>query len=262
MKKLQPSVGAAAYERATTPKIIATLALVFGLLILAPVPAQAGEAVISKVSVAPATFYPLVRDGYRDTTTIRFRQSTRARMVMRVFNSNRVNIATDRYGYQGAGRHRVRWNGRNRQGNRVRPGVYTIALTGTTRGGRDRTVRRRVRVETDTVTRRRTVSRNGADTLRRQRRGSCHFVRWGPELQLDCWGGRYARATYQFRLPASARNITWDVYGTRGCCSDGRVRFRGWRVNNRAVRVSTTVTNWRSYEVREVAVTYSYRKRR
>lgn len=243
-------------------KLLTAFALVLGLLMLAPVPAQAGEAVISDVSVSPATFYPLVRDGYRDTTTIRFRQNTRARLVMRILNSNGVNVLTDRYGYDNAGGYRIRWNGKNRRGDRVRPGRYTFVLTGTTEGGRDRTVRRRVTVTTDTVTRRKTVSRNGSDTLRRQRRGNCHFVRWGSELQLDCWGGRYARATYQFRLPASARNINWDVSGSRGCCSDGRVRFRGWRVNNRAVRVSTTVTNWRSYTVRDVAVTYSYDKRR
>ena len=117
--------------------------------------------------------------------------------------------------------------------------------------------------KTDTVTRRITKTRNGFETSSRVGSPSCYIDRdwYGNGLELDCWGGRQAVANYGFVLPHNASNVTWNVAGVRGCCSNGRVARTGTRTGDH-FNVRVRVTNWASYTVNRVNVTYSTTVRR
>ena len=82
---------------------------------------------------------------------------------------------------------------------------------------------------------------------------------------LDCWGGRYAIARYNFGVPASAFSFRWTVRGTptgADLCCDGRITRTGHRIKPRLFQVRVRVTGWRAYEIRGVSLTYTYKVRR
>jgi hypothetical protein len=78
---------------------------------------------------------------------------------------------------------------------------------------------------------------------------------------LDCWGGRYARATYTLRTPVSAKSVSYRVTGSRtgaDICCDGRITKSGKRAKNkRSFAVTVRVNGWRAYEIRRAKVAYS-----
>jgi flagellar hook assembly protein FlgD len=225
--------------------------------------------VIDRVSVSPETFYPRVRDGFRDTTRIRYRLSERAKVVATVVNRDGRIVRRAKLGYQAGhagwatGRHHWRWNGRNKAGAKVAVGRYFVEITGRTVQGATRSVRRSVKVTTDVVTRRDSVIKAGVSTSSTDKTNDCYVERYlRPELQLDCWGGAYAEATYLFKIPRNAFDVRWGVSGYQGCCDEGTITKTATRVKPHLVRVHVKVTNWRQYTVRRVGVFYKHEVRR
>jgi hypothetical protein len=101
----------------------------------------------SKVSVAPSTFYPFKKDGYRDVTKMTYRPSHEARIVARVRNGKGKLVRTVKVGLRRPARHTFTWNGKA-GGKLVKPGKYRIHITGTpTNGGVGRSVSREVVVK-------------------------------------------------------------------------------------------------------------------
>ena len=153
----------------------------------------------------------------------------------------------------------VTWNGRNTAGNLVPTGRYTAVITSTL-DGRSRTARVPIWVASGHRTVRVTRTKDGWYDSIDQTRGNCYAWEVSDGNDLDCWGGRYAQATYRFSLPSNARNIDWGVRGYQECCSGGRITKTGERTSARSFRIAVRVTNWRSYVVRSTWVTYTYRK--
>ena len=81
------------------------------------------------------------------------------------------------------------------------------------------------------------------------------------DIFLDCWGGRFAGATWVFRVPPTAFNITKSVRGTVMCCAPGGWASAGERRNARTYVVAAGVSGWRSWQIRSVAIRYAYRVR-
>lgn len=219
---------------------------------------------IDNVAVAPAKFYPRVRDGFRDTTRMAYRLNQPARVNVAVVNraGNTVRIA--RLGRLRGGRHNWQWNGRNRNGELAATGSYRLRVTATSDARRTDRVAQRVTLATGWKTRRVSRTRMG-DTGSASTIGDC-YVRWTTDgyAELDCWGGRRAQVTYSFALPRSAFDVSWNVYGARDSadiCCRGVIRRDGQRVTPRRIRVRAWVTGWRAYEVRFVNVSYKLRER-
>lgn len=98
---------------------------------------------VTKVSATPSTFYPLVQDGYRDSTTLTWRTSAASTNVVKVRNRSGVVVRSLELGRQAGGWHSWRWGGRNDAGAKVPRGAYTlrlIAVRQPTRHRIDRTV--------------------------------------------------------------------------------------------------------------------------
>lgn len=218
---------------------------------------------VRNLSVSPATFYPYVRDAYRDSAAIRFTSRLDSDVVVRVTNTDgrtvwvRELAARDWADYYE--RRVVRWSGRNNAGSLVRTGRYRIAVTsdiaGTTRTARAAVVVARG-TRTFTVTRTKEGWWDSVDATS----GNCYTSNYYPGNHLDCWGGNYARADYRFRVPANARIISWAVRGEALCCDNGRLTKTGTRTKARTFRVRVQVTGWRGYVVRRAILEYSYRK--
>jgi hypothetical protein len=100
--------------------------------------------------------------------------------------------------------------------------------------------------------------RKGVETTSRSTRGNCHIDRdfFGHGLELDCWGGRYATASYRFHLPGDARGIHRSARGSYGCCARGHVTRDWHRTSSGNPVYRVHVTNWRAYTVRKVSVRY------
>lgn len=223
--------------------------------------AQPPRVSVASVSVSPTNFYPIVRDGYRDSTRLWFNVNTRAAVTLRAFNSKGSVVRTIGEGTMGRGRHVVTWNGRRGNGAAVVPGRYQLRLTAND-GRTSKTVAHTVTIATQVVTRHGHKYRDGT-AGRASTAGNCH-VFWYQGAQLDCWGGRYAKLRYVFSLPSSAYKVHYTVWGERAgddFCCQGTIRHTGARSSKRSFRVVEEVTGWRAYEVDEVDLNYTYRKR-
>jgi hypothetical protein len=220
---------------------------------------------VSESSVSPATFYPRVRDGYKDATRISYRLNQRANVTATVRNSNGARVRTTSIGWQTGGYRAWSWNGRNDSGSAVRTGTYTVTIAATNRVGSKDSVARSVKVTTGYTSKRVTRARWG-DEGAPATSGNCKVTRndYYGEAYLDCWGGNYAQMTYTFRIPSNARRVGWNVAGatsTADICCDGSISRTGSRTSATRMVLRARVTGWRAWDVQKASVTYTVRKR-
>lgn len=257
--------------------LVALLGVGAAIALAAPAQAATGSTpYIKRLDTNLETFYPTVRDGYRDGVTFSGRAAfieyedesgdwitdDRQSWNVTVRNSNGSKVA-ERSGNSAEWGLRWYWNGKSqRTGEPVRVGKYKATLTVTNEEtGETRTATKTVTATTDTVDRRMTLSRSGTNTSSRSHSGSCYFSGFYGSLDLDCWGGRQAVANYRFNVPNNARNVTWNVRGDRGCCDNGQVVKTGTRTGDH-FNVRVRVTNWAAYTVDRASVTYTTTVRR
>jgi len=263
--------------------VFALVALVTaGTLVGVAAPAQAATEItpgIASFTASPQTFYPTVRDGFRDDVlfdgsfteiydeqtgnyaslpwTITIRNSAGGKVAERAGRTDGNNWDNSFY---------WNWGGKNQStGLPVRVGTFKATLTVTDPAtGETATANKTLYAKSDTVNKRITKSRLGSNTSARSRTSGCYInaYYYDGTLNLDCWGGRQATARYGFALPSNARNIVWAVGGQRGCCNNGRVIKTGTRTNATHYNVQVRVTNWASYEIRRANVTYTSAVRR
>lgn len=201
---------------------------------------------IYQASASPQTFYPTVRDGFRDGTLLTFAvdgSPSTARMVVR--NAAGRAVRSWSWSDVGYGDSVSRtWDGKNAAGKLLPLGWYTVGFSASNEVGTD-TVTRDVRIHRRRVELTRNPSKWGVQTSSRSRRGNCStYPAGGGALALDCWGGRYAQAEHRYRIPTSVQRLRYTVYYIRQCCSPGRMQLtHRWRGNHLTVRVRAT--RWR-----------------
>lgn len=219
---------------------------------------------ISNVSVSPTTFYPRVRDGYRDSTRLAYTLNRAANVTYRVRNSSGAVVRKVGPVSTSAGSRGWSWNGRKNDGTLTSTGTFTIEASATA-GGVTKSVRKQVTVATGWMTRTKSVRRYG-DSGAASTSGNCS-VEWDTDYGtalLDCWGGRYAKVTYGFAIPSNAYNISWAIATTRTSldyCCDGVISKSGSRPTSSRYVLTAKVTGWRAVEVDAVRLTYTYKAR-
>lgn len=219
---------------------------------------------VGSPAVRPSTFYPVVRDGYKDRARITYKLNRRAEISASVYRrSDGQRIRREDVGSQSAGRRGWTWDGRTNSGKPVAAGSYRIEIAATDPDGNSDKAKAIVTATTATVTRHDSKSVGGHRTSSTSHRGNCYTNRssYFSEIDLDCWGGVYAQATYRFAIPRNATNVTWRVRGEVNCCDGGKIIRTGTRLAPRSYRVMVKVTNWRSFTVSRVSVSYAYRER-
>ena len=181
---------------------------------------------LTDVRVAPATFYPLVRDGFRDTTTIRFRTNKSSRNRVKIMRAGRTIKRVD-LGTQSGGSHQWKWNGRDGGGRKVKPGYYKLQVIASA-SGETKKVSRTVKAHTRVLRKNFSKSKRGTAYRSRGKRGNCNFDHFDGETLLTCLFG-VAWVDYAFQMsPGSLRHIVRGpvVHGGGFRYSNGLVRCR------------------------------------
>ena len=224
------------------------------------IPIAAPPTHLSYPSMSYATFYPIVRDGYRDSTTMTFMSDGLAKVNISVRNSagQVVRTGSERY------LDKWTWDGRTNNASTVPAGQYQISATADAN-----TITRTVTVATKMAMVHKSIKRDGFES-RSATRGKCYY-RYGPSsgpdefsITLDCRGGRYARATFNWKIPSNAKNLFWDWKAPRtylDFCCQGRITNHESRPSKTSARAVFQVTGWRAFMIRWVSLDYDYRTR-
>lgn len=222
--------------------------------------------VLDRVSQSPATFYPLVRDGYRDATRTHFHINVRADVTISVMNNSGATVRRAQLGTLRSGGHAWTWNGRKNNGRTAVTGRYHLLVTAA--AAQTRTAKTAVVVASGWVTRHGTSSRAGSNYSSARTSGACQIsAGWDDASEeLDCWGGHYATTKYRFGVPAHASNVKWHVSGgpaSDDICCTGSIKKTGTWVgpSHRQVLIQVKVTGWRAYDVDRAYITYTYQRR-
>jgi len=233
--------------------------------------------VIDSFTASPSTFYPTLRDGYRDG--VGFDSYTEApqsadgyygnyatlKWTINVRNTDGGVIAS-RSGTSDSNdpvaSARWSWNGKNQHtGLPVRIGTFrsTLTLTNTETGESD-TATRILYAKRALLNSHHTWTWNGDQALATSHSSSCYADKYSYNhtLDLSCWGGHHAVGTSGSGLARNATNVRWSMAGTRGCCDNGRVIKTGTRTSPIFCQVRVKVTNWAEYTVRRVTVSYDH----
>lgn len=261
--------------------LISAVMLLAGLVATAaPSASSADPEFYSYVDHYAKTFYPVVRDGYRDETRMYFGyEGDVVSERWEIRNSDgRVVRSSQTYPY-GAGE--VIWAGRNNDGEVVTPGTYRITVfTEQDPYGQpedadlSHELSRQVVLTTDTVTITKRVrwvpgvSSPYWDSARAT--GDCAAYKLHREARLDCHGRGRVSASYSFWLPTRGeergagpvRNVHWGFVGQIACCAPGTVRKTFSHPRPHIYRGVVTVTRWRAYRIFSFNASYQYDKRR
>jgi len=236
---------------------------------------------INEFGASPSTFYPTVRDGYRDGVGFTFSANPidsdgeydsyftaeqHWSIVVRNSSGNKVasHTGSGRGNYEDADEYDLtgswNWNGRNLSGVPVHAGTFTANLTVTNeQTGEHDIATRTITARRAYVTTQHTVRKSGSAATSVSHSSDCYADRdyYDHTLDLDCWGGASAVARYSFAIPGNARNVTFNVVGERGCCADGRVIKAAVRRTSTNELVTVKVTNWAEFDIERVAVHYT-----
>lgn len=189
---------------------------------------------ISSTSLAPNLIYPLVRDGYRDFATYRVAFNEAASGQVRIFNH--VGTLTRAYPFTNRTRFTVAWGGRNRLGERVKPGSYrfqAVAHTSTT-SVKSGLLRVLVKTGFRTVTTRGTKSKSGIDWSARSTGayslgGNCNWGRLSGGVLLTTCLFAHATVNYTFRLPRGAKITSFSHHVESGLAP---CRHKSWSTSH------------------------------
>ena len=184
---------------------------------------------------------------------------------MSILNSRGTVVRRAAYSSIAAGPHMWTWNGRSSAGAVVPAGAYRVRISATA-DGVTRTFTKAVTVATTLINVAGHRSRTGDNSSTAATR-SCYATSdyYFETTSLDCWGGRYALANYNFRIPASAFNIHWSARGTRpgtDICCQGTITRTDRRLSSTLFQVRAKVTGWRAFDIESAAVSYTYKVRR
>jgi hypothetical protein len=164
---------------------------------------------VTTTSLAPAIFYPLVRDGFRDFTTYRFTTSQAANGTVQLFNHK--GTLTKSWSFSNRTQFAVAWGGRNRLGEKVKTGFYRFRVVAHAHGTTSTSGFRRVQVKTGfrLVISHGSKHKNGIAWSSRgwkayQFGGNCNWLRDLGGLLTTCLEA-HATISYTFELPLGAK---------------------------------------------------------
>jgi hypothetical protein len=223
----------------------------------------AGVLTMDSVSASPAVFYPIVQDGYRDSTALSWRVSKPAGMRARITTTSGNTVRYANLGNR-VGPGSWSWFGYRNNGAKAAPGVYSIELVARDAElGTVRRVAKLVRIATAVQTLRTSRLHSGDSVTGSAVSGPCSMTRnfVAHTTGVACRGGGYAQAWFRFVVPASAYGPTATVAGQAGAGTTGTITRQVERIDSRNYRVGLRVTGTRSFAITSVRLTYSYKHR-
>jgi hypothetical protein len=195
---------------------------------------------ITSTSLTPASFYPLVRDGYRDHATYSFTLNQAANAVVTVFDGNDNQVREFDLGYVAAGT--VKWGGYNDNGARVSVGQYRFQLTMWGNGATVRSDMATTQVRTGWKYTKRTKRRDGryitGKSCAYNAATGCFSEPDGSRWWLQSVQAGTISVWYRFSIPAGAYNLSCGAYVS---FHDGPRSIGCKRLSARYARVKVSV---------------------
>lgn len=219
---------------------------------------------VDRVSQTPETFYPLVHDDYRDSSTTRFRTSAKGHVEVAVTNRDGKVVRHADLHTLRAGSHSWVWNGKRDNGDKANLGTYHVKIVDA--DTQKTKASSKAVVATGWRTRHDSSRRTGHDYTWADTAGNCHISKvFGTSAEeLDCWGGRWAITRYRLSIPANATNVSWHVAGHNAFddfCCQGFIKRSGKKLDKTHYQVEVKVTGWRAFDVKSAYVNYTYKAR-
>ncbi|GAB3865459.1 hypothetical protein GCM10028801_35980 [Nocardioides maradonensis] len=229
----------------------------------------------SSVAVTNPTFYPVVHDGYKDTTALHVIQSRfMASASLDVYNaatgsrvrheawSNVHNFGV----YTGGWSFSAKWNGHRNDGALAAPGKYRLVLKGTDQDGHTATATGATTLATGYFWLHGHHGLSGNEG-RFSTRGNCAITRdnYDATATLDCWGGRYAKNAFVIGIPAGSTVTSWRIYtgqSSDDICCRGRITKSFTRLSATKFLLVHKVTGWRASVTRGATVYFKRRVHR
>jgi hypothetical protein len=81
---------------------------------------------VTRVSDSPDPFYPVIRNGYKDDSIVRFRLLRRAMVWLAIYDSSGTKVRLVTGTWRTRGWRSLKWNGRKDDGTMAPDGTYTI----------------------------------------------------------------------------------------------------------------------------------------
>ena len=190
---------------------------------------------VTSTSLSPRSFYPLVRDGYRDTAIYHFTLNEPANGRVQIRNHAGYVVKSFKFSNQQS--MTVKWNGRNKHNHKVKPGTYRFQVNAHNANNSVTSANRKIKVKTGYKLVHRFATQTGRNGVAGH--SGCNQHPSGNYWLIDCTGGSGGSVTYRHTFPRNA------VKGTRGMFEfffihNGPTRFGGSRLVGRTVYQTIT----------------------
>lgn len=211
---------------------------------------------ITSLKSSYSTFYPVIRDGYRDQVGILAK--TTAITHHAYWEVYREDGSLLRRVYKTSNPGYWQWDGLYPgSGAPVRPGTYVIKLRAWGYSGYD-SAAIKVIVFTGYVSKTYRKYKAGSDG-RFSTSGPCYISRYDGSADFDSWGGTCV-GNYYLAVPSAAYNVYGSAIGQFGdsdLCCEGSVTRTYKRTSNTVVRVTVKVNGKRAWIVDSAYVRYA-----
>jgi hypothetical protein len=213
-------------------------------------------------SLPRTAFYPLVRDGYKDSIGLGYTLDEDAKVTFEAKNAAGKIIRHDGPHSETTGSHTWKWTGRTDTGRIKRVGYYWLRAIATAHGETKKGNWQRISAKTALLTKQGSASRLGRN-FSSAGKSNCLINKnyWNDgDVFLDCWDGS-AHATYSFAVPSSTYSVTTGSSTKQHCCGNGTTSRTTTRPSASRVQVAFNVTGWASLAINSVSIHYAYKKR-
>jgi hypothetical protein len=223
---------------------------------------------VVSTSLTPGAFYPLVRDGYRDTATYHFTLNEPANGTVQV--RNHIGRVVKSFKFNGQQSMTVKWNGRNKHDRKVKPGTFRFRVKARNATNGVTSANRKIEVKTALVTRHATIDRPGHSTTSRSSGaytpgGNCNFSGDGFGGGITTCLFAHASLNYTF---TTRRHSTFESLSHRVTNGLEPCRNSGWSVTHRrgtrtwhAIFTHGSVNDFSQCDVEHLSFHYNYKKR-
>lgn len=249
-------------------RAVVVLSCLLVLIGLATIPASADEPVGLQIEQTPRVFYPLVRDGYMDSTTTAATTSLAAQLSIEVSTADGTTIWSRgpvSVGYydpgwaNDGGDAEWTWNGRDDNGRIVPIGTYTIRVVAEPDDGTSTAIATTtVRVATGT---RWVKGRNkvrGGSFYSSKATGRCKVS--SRTAHVTCRGRGYAQLNWRIRISkgATIRKLTGEAWGHWAPQTRTGDTYLWFDRNKKYLFAHIRVTKWQYATVTSVVYKYEY----
>jgi hypothetical protein len=220
-----------------------------------------------QTSLRPTFFYPLVRDGYRDWADYSFRLNENASGAIQIFNHN--GVLTRSYPFTNRDHLAIAWGGRNRLGEKVKPGYYRFRVVAHLPGRKATSGFLRTQVKTGfrLIVTHGTKHKVGTQWASRSSGpyslgGNCNWSAFLGSLLTTCLFA-HAQVNYTFSLPRGSKVTSFSHSVSAGAVPCRNAKWTTSHTGNvhHATFTHGSVNNFSQCQINSLTLNYKHTRR-